>query len=428
MREMVTTLLDDERTRADGIDSNPTDTPLRSPETNLRVSVLTGGIDRPYAFGLVMALIRRGVGVDVIGSQYTDSPEMHSTPNLTYFNLWPSATSHRGRIARAWRVIRHYASLLRYAAVAKPGIFHILWNSKIQFIDRTLLMLYYKALGKKVALTAHNVNQAKRDGKDSYLNRLTLRIQYHLTDHLFVHTQRMKCQLVEEFGVAERRISVIRHPLNDAFPDTDLTVSQAKRRLGLRSDDKALLCLGRIKPYKGIEHLLAAFKQLSGCDPSYRLIVAGEAQKGNEQYLTELRQSVARELENGQILFHAQFIPDEEMEIYLKAADVLILPYNEIFQSGVLFLGYTFGLPVIATDVGSFREEIVEGETGYLCRPSDPPDLAATIATYFGSELYQHLGTHRERIREYAKAHHSWGAVAGITQDAYTGLSQVRSL
>jgi glycosyltransferase involved in cell wall biosynthesis len=53
------------------------------------------------------------------------------------------------------------------------------------------------------------------------------------------------------------------------------------------------------------------------------------------------------------------------MEVYLKAADVMVLPYNEIFQSGVLFLGYSFGLPVIATDVGSFREEIVEGERGF---------------------------------------------------------------
>jgi glycosyltransferase involved in cell wall biosynthesis len=419
MRQVVTPLLEHSPAKAAGADGNQTDKPSRPPEINLRVSVLTGGIDRPYAFGLVMALIRSSVGVDVVGSQYTNSPEMHSTPNLTYFNLWPRASSRPGRIARAWRVVRHYASLLRYAAVAKPRIFHILWNSKIQFIDRTVLMLYYKALGKKVALTAHNVNQAQRDGKDSYLNRITLRIQYRLTDHLFVHTQKMKCQLVTEFGVAERRVSVIRHPINDAFPDTDLTVSQAKRRLGLRVDDKALLCLGRIKPYKGIEHLLAAFRQLSIRDSSYRLIVAGEVQRGNGAYLTELCQSVPRELDSGKIFFHAQFIPDAEMEIYLKAADVLILPYNEIFQSGVLFLGYTFGLPVIATDVGSFREEILPGETGYLCKPEDPMDLAKAIQIYFASDLYLNLPMHRYKIRNYADTHHSWNSVARLTRGAY---------
>jgi glycosyltransferase involved in cell wall biosynthesis len=393
-----------------------------SPAPGLRVAVLTGGVDRPYALGLTMALIKANIGVDVIGNDFIDSPEMHTTPNLTFFNLWPRTHVRSSQVAKIWKTLRHYVSLLCYTAQAKPKVFHILWNSKVQLFDRTLLMLYYKAFGKKIALTAHNVNQARRDGKDSHLNRLTLRIQYHLTDHVFVHTRKMKQQLVEEFGVAERRVSVIRHPINDAFPDTDLTVPQAKRRLGIRDEDKTLLCLGRIKPYKGIEHLLAAFKELSARDSSYRLLVAGEVQRGNEQYLNDLRQSVAPELDKGQILFHSHFIPDSEMEIYLKAADVLILPYNEIFQSGVLFLGYSFGLPVIATDVGSFREEIVAGKTGYICKPSDPSDLAATIDTYFRSDLYRNAGTHRQRIREYARVHHSWDAVADVTRAAYAQL------
>src|SRR5271167_4381018 len=118
-----------------------------------------------------------------------------------------------------------------------------------------------------------------------------------------------------------------------------------------------------------------------------------------------------------------QFIPDEEMEAYLKGADVLVLPYNEIFQSGVLFLGYSFGLPVIATDVGSFREEIVEGRTGFLCRPADPADLARAIQTYFGSDLYRNQRRTREEIRNHANIHHSWAAVAQLTRDAYAKLA-----
>lgn len=388
----------------------------------MRVALLTGGIDRPYACELARSLVARNVILDVIGNEVVDSPELHGTPNLQFVNLWPDGSVNASLFTKCLRIARHYLSLLRYAATAQPPVFHILWNSKIQLLDRTLLMLYYKALGKKVTLTAHNVNQAKRDGKDSYLNRLTLRIQYHLTDHIFVHTERMKSELVGDFGVAAQRVTVIRHPLNDAFPDTNLTVAGAKRRLGIGQDEKAILCFGRIKPYKGIEHLLAAFRQLAAGDSGYRLVVAGEVQKGNEAYLSTLTQSVARELEQGQILFKTQFIPDKEMEVYLKAADVLVLPYNEIFQSGVLFLGYSFGLPVIATDVGSFREEIVEGVTGYVCRPSDPSDLAAKIEEYFGSDLYRNLATGRQMIRKYAEIHHSWGAVADLTRNVYAQL------
>jgi glycosyltransferase involved in cell wall biosynthesis len=169
--------------------------------------------------------------------------------------------------------------------------------------------------------------------------------------------------------------------------------------------------------------LLAAFQQLVRNDESYRLIIAGEVQKGNEKYLEEVQRTVTRELDQEQIILKTQFVPDEEMEVYLKAADVLVLPYNEIFQSGVLFLGYSFGLPVIATDVGSFREEIVEGETGFLCRPCDPADLARTIAIYFASALYRNLGARRQEIKDYADIHHSWEAVAELTRSVYAELA-----
>jgi glycosyltransferase involved in cell wall biosynthesis len=393
--------------------------PIRAGQADLDVALLTGGFDRPYAYGLAMALVAKGVRLDVIGSEFVDSPAMHTTPGLEFFDLWPPQTANPTAAAKLSRVLGHYARLIRYAAGANPGIFHILWNSKIQLFDRTLLMLYYKIMGKKIALTAHNVNQARRDGNDSLLNRLTLRIQYRLTDHIFVHTQKMKDELVTDFGASDGSITVIRHPINDAFPDTDLTSAEAKRRLGLRNDEKAILCFGRIKPYKGIEHLLEAFRTLARRDASYRLIIAGEVQKENEGYLSQIKQMIPTELERGQVILRVQFIPDEEMELYLKAADVMVLPYNEIFQSGVLFLGYSFGLPVVATDVGSFREEIVEARTGYLCRPGDPEDLARAIETYFNSDLYRNMETTRKEIRNHANLYHSWAAVAELTRNAY---------
>ena len=400
-----------------------------SPETEcnagsvpIDMALLTGGVDRPYAYGLAMALLAKNVHIEVIGSAVVDSAEMHTTPNLTFFNLWPARSANASRLAKALRILSHYRSLVRYAASARPRLFHILWNSKIQPFDRTLLMLYYKMLRKRVALTAHNVNQARRDSRDTWLNRITLRIQYHLADHIFVHTQKMKDELLQDFGVTDQLVTVIRHPINNAFPDTGLKPSEAKRRLGLCESHKTILSFGKIKPYKGIEYLLSAFRVLVRTDGQYRLIIAGEVQKGNDEYLNSLLRVMQSEIEKGQVVIHARFIPDEDIEVYLKAADALVLPYKDIFQSGVLFLGYSFGLPVIVTDVGSFREEVVEGKTGYLCRPGDPTDLARAIETYFASDLYRDLGATRQRIKKYADAHHSWHAVADLTRRAYEGI------
>jgi D-inositol-3-phosphate glycosyltransferase len=388
----------------------------------IAAALLTGGVDRPYAFGLAMALAARNVHLDVIGNDAVDSVEMYATLNLKFFNLWPARSAKTTSFAKISRILSHYRSLICYAAVARPRVFHILWNSKVQFFDRTLLMLYYKVLGKRVALTAHNVNQARRDSHDTWLNRVTLKIQYHLANHIFVHTQKMKNELVEDFDVKDRSITVIRHPINNAFPDTELTISEAKCRLGLGDANKTILCFGRIKPYKGIEYLLSAFQALADKDESYRLIIAGEVQKGNEKYMETLLRTIADEIDKGKVILETQFIPDEEMEVYLKAADVLVLPYKNIFQSGVLFLGYSFGLPVIVTDVGSFREEVIEGKTGYLCKPGDPVDLARTIETYFAGDLFRDLKTTRQEIKAYADAHHSWGAVADLTRKAYEAM------
>jgi D-inositol-3-phosphate glycosyltransferase len=405
-------------------------TPSRAsvtPLAELKVALLTGGIDRPYAFGLAMALVSKGVRLDVIGSDGVDSPEMHTCHGLKFLNLLRMQERRETPVGKAVRLLQNYVRLIRYAAGAQAEVFHILWNSKIELFDRTLLMLYYKLLGKKVVLTVHNVNQARRDANDTRLNRLTLKIQYQLADHMFVHTKKMKDELVEEFQVREENVTVIRHPLNNAFPDTALTPAAAKRILGLQDHQKSILFFGRIKPYKGLEHLLPAFQQLVKGDASYRLIIAGEVPKECVEYMDNMRRMVARELDQGQIILKIQFIPDEEMEVYLKAADVLVLPYNDIFQSGVLFLGYSFGLPVIVTDVGSFREEIVEGETGFVCRPGDPADLAKTIATYFASDLYRNLRRKRQEIKVYADVHHSWAAVAELTRNAYTRVLEGHS-
>ena len=396
--------------------------PIPNPLLGIEIGLLTGCQDRPYAFGLAMALVEKRVGVDMIGSDDLDSPELHVTPNLRFLNFRGNQRESVNCTEKLWKLAVYYARLMRYAARSRPRILHILWNNKIELFDRTLLMVYYKLCGKKIALTAHNVNQARRDAKDSLLNRLTLRIQYRLCDHMFVHTKKMKDELCQDFGVTEKAVTVIRHPINNAFPDTELTPVEAKRKLGLRDDEKAILFFGRIRPYKGIEHLLAAFRLLTANRSNYRLIIAGEPKKGSEEYRNEIEQTAGTEFVPGQIILKIQFIPDEEMELYLKAADVLVLPYKEIFQSGVLFLAYSFGLPVVATDVGSFREEIVEGSTGFLCQPGDPAELARAIETYFASDLYKNLRVRRQELKDYAEANHSWNAVADLTRKAYSEM------
>src|SRR5439155_6122659 len=135
------------------------------------------------------------------------------------------------------------------------------------------------------------------------------------------------------------------------------------------------LFFGNIAPYKGLEYLVDAFCELVKEDRSYRLLVIG-APKGSSNYWSEIERTIASRGICDQVIKKIEYVPDEETELYFKAADVLILPYARVFQSGVLFLGYSFGLPAIVTDVGSLREEAIEGKTGFVCKTRDPSDLA----------------------------------------------------
>jgi len=386
-----------------------------------RIALLTGGSDKPYAIGLTNALTAQGIGIEFVGSDELAMPEVLTNRKVNFLNLRGDQSTNARAIAKVSRITSYYIRLFLFSASTRCKIFHILWNNKFEFFDRTLLMLYYKLFGKKIVLTAHNVNAGKRDAKDSFGNRLTLKIQYRLSDHIFVHTERMKSELTGNFQIPQAKISVIPFGINSTVSNTDLSTGEAKQRLGIAAADKVLLFFGQIAPYKGLQYLISAFDELVKEDKNYRLIIAGKP-KWSGAYWTEVKQAIMESGVGDRVIERVEHIPDDETEVYFKAADVLILPYTDIFQSGVLFLGYNFGLPAVATDVGSLAEEIVEGETGYVCRPEDPGALAATIRRYFESPLFRQLERSRQLIKKYAEEHYAWSKVGDSTTAVYQSL------
>jgi glycosyltransferase involved in cell wall biosynthesis len=391
-----------------------------SPPT-LRVALLTGGGDKPYALGIAAALTSAGMHVDFIGSDDLSVPELLANPRLNFLNLRGDQRGDVGPMAKGLRVLRYYLRLIGYAATARPKVFHILWNNKFQLIDCTVLMLYYRLLAKKIVFTAHNVNAGKRDQTDSWVNQMSLKIQYRLCDHIFVHTEGMKTDIISEFGIPESKVSVIPFGINNTVPNTRLSSVEAKRQLDIGNKDKVLLFFGNIAPYKGLEYLVAAFDELLKRDSSYRLLIVGKP-KGPKSYWNQVQRSLENSNIADRVIAKIEYVPDEETELYFKAADVLILPYAHVFQSGVLFLGYNFGLPAIAADVGSLKEEIIEGQTGFVFKSRDSSDLVDKTDKYFNSDLFHSLESRRAEIKAYANDRYSWNKVAAITTAVYSNL------
>lgn len=388
------------------------------------VSLLTGGDDKSYAIGLTRALTRAGVLVDFIGSDTLDDRELRENARVRFLNLRGDQRSDVSIVRKATRLTLYYSRLLAYSAQRRPrGLLHILWNNRIEWVDRTLLMYWYRMLGHRVVLTAHNVNAARRDGHDSCINRATLRQQYRLCDHIFVHTGKMKRELIEEFHVVPDNVSVIPFGLNETAPRSGISRADARARLGLVCDARVVLFFGQIAPYKGLEYLVRSLPYVSNEIARFTLIIAGKIKAGHEEYWNRIRAELARTPQATPVIQHIQHIPDKDIETYFEAADVLALPYVSIFQSGVPFLAYSFGLPVVATDVGSLAEDVIDGQTGFICRPCDPVDLARAVTTFFRSSLHRDAEVNRRQIARTARDRYSWDEVARITSVVYRQLT-----
>jgi len=386
------------------------------------VAIIHGGGEPHYLYGLVAGLASLStVRLDVIDADITADWFSH-LPNVRFYNLRGRVDS-RSVVVRALRDIRYHLRLCLYILASRATVIHIQWETRPYLFERYVLLGLYKLLGKKVILTAHNVDRYARDQRVGALYRRSLHYLYSHVDAIIVHTPAMKEEISQRFSIPERKVRVIRHGINTRVPKRGISQRVARSLLKIDHGCKVILFFGNIARYKNVQLLLEAFQMLVQTDESYRLIIAGRPKDGRA-YVDELKAYVARHSLEQHCMLRFEFIPDDEVETYFMAADCLVLPYRAIFQSGVIFLSYRFGLPIIATDIGSFREDIIEGETGFLSRPDSADDLARTIGKYFTSDLFRNLENTRQRISTYAGERYAWFPIAQETFDVYRRVLQ----
>jgi D-inositol-3-phosphate glycosyltransferase len=389
--------------------------------TRLKVALLTGGKDHHYVRGLVTRLAAKGIDV-ALGGGREEMPIITDGPGrVVLHDLVGDQNRDAGWRIKVTRTITYYIRLLLFAARADARLFHILWFRKFPQVERILVVLYLKLLGKTVVFTAHNVDDRARDGRPpGVLHGFSLRFLYRRTDHVFVHTHRMKAELVENFGVSTDRVTVLPLGTNDVIPSAAATPAVAREKLRLASDARILLFFGTIAPYKGLEDLIQALSQLVRKDDRFMLAVVGSIRDPScRQYWRDVERLIVDRGVANHVRKEVRWVPDNEAGLYFKAADVTVLPYRRVYQSGVLGLSYAQGLPVIAADVGAMKDDIIEGETGFVFRSGDADELAATIATYFASDLFKDRDSKAPNIRAHGEKRFSWTENAALTSAVY---------
>jgi len=297
-----------------------------------------------------------------------------------------------------------------YAGLTSKGdVLHFQWWTSYLFPVFFSVALVTKLRGKKMVCTVHNVHGHETGLLDRTLNGLILK----LPDLFIVHTERNRAQLHEAFGIPLASIRVVPHGIFEFYRDRELSQSAARAELGIPAEAKVLLCFGHIRPYKGIEDLIAAYQAALETVPDLFLVIAGKA--WNE----ELKAEIERQLENtpGKLL-HLGYVPSSQIKSFFSAADAVVLPYREFgAQSGPGNIALAFEKPLIVADVGGLPELV--GNPEAIFEAGNVPALTRAIERCVGDpKVLASLALDSARLRE----RFSWRKIAEATLRIYQEL------
>jgi glycosyltransferase involved in cell wall biosynthesis len=353
----------------------------------------------PYDHALCRALAKEGAEVELFTSRFAYGPvavaEGYRRRELFYRAARFAPGSRAQRVAK---LAEHVPGMLRYRRAARAAdVVHFQWLP-VQHVDGHLLPRRRSKSGDRrpLVLTAHDVlPREPRPGQLSAQRRL-----YERFDAVVVHSAHGRDRLTGELGIDPGRVHVIPHGVFAHLADVPQQPSP------FHTEKPVVLCFGLMRPYKGIDVLLEAWRGVKDAE----LWVAG---------MPRMDISHLRAIAPANVRFVPRFITDSELPAYFQRAELVVLPYREIDQSGVLFTALAFGKPLLLSDVGGFPEVAATG-AARLVSAGDPTTLRERLQELLGDPAA--MAAMAARAREAAQGEYGWGTIAKRTLDLYGSL------
>lgn len=236
-------------------------------------------------------------------------------------------------------------------------------------VDRLQL---FKAAGGVVVWTVHN--REPHENRFPEAERELQEALAALSDHVHVMCQRTANELPALASVEPGRLLVIPHSSYVGWYPDVISQAAARRRLGLGADEPVVGLIGGVRPYKGIDRLLAALDRPEVAATGLRAIVAGKPSVHPDAVALCKRIKA-----HSRVSSHLAFVDDTELQVYMKAADVIVLPYRQTLNSGALLAALSFARPVIAPRSGCLAEAL-DDEFSIGFEIDDDESLAAALA------------------------------------------------
>lgn len=267
---------------------------------------------------------------------------------------WPRHRSLRnlGLLVTLWRIVRQ----------ERPDVIHLLSNNSIWL---NLALPLWR--GIPVVTTVHDVEVHPGDAETRSLPERATRMIVRQSDHVVVHGEGLRRNAVTKFDRPAETVHVLSHPAIMRYADQAVADGLMRKSRGF-----SVLMFGRIYAYKGLRHLLEAEALVGDRIEDLRIIIAG---RGDDP--AQMRDLMG---DPDRYDLRHRFIEDAEVVQLFLDADVVMLPYTEASQSGVLNVAASFGKPLIVTDVGELGATVRAHGMGLVVPPGDPAALADAMA------------------------------------------------
>ncbi len=352
-----------------------------------------------YAAQLANALSEKGNAVIVMVPMYSCTKEIFNS-HIRVIRL-DTSQSYPKMFLKTINPLT-YVNIFRSIKEIDPDVIHITWdlvwfNIMAPVLRRNwpLIVTDHEPIAKDTEITFY--------GK--YIYRCTRFLTRKLSDGIIVHTSKLKEYLLAK-GVPPNKAFVIPHGIYNYYN---------RWESGNYEETNIILFFGLIENYKGIRYLIEAEPIITAQIPNAKIVIAG---KGDfSKYRMLIKNSTAFEIIN-------EYIPDEKVAELFERASLVVLPYTDAAQSGVLTIAYSFRKPLVVTNVGGLPEAVVDGETGLIVPPYDPYSLANAIIKILSDDRLRKsmvLAISKKAVEL------SWENIAIMTENAYDDVIQNRS-
>lgn len=322
----------------------------------------------------------------------------------------PAKGDSGNKVIKLLEYIYYLVWLLFYVVRSQADIIHYQFfrRERIECLFFPILRLFVRDL----FFTAHNILPHEYTRLDYYLRYIV----YKSATKIIVHTAGVKDDMLKMYKLTPEKIHVVPAVLPIVeHHEENLTKSIAREKLNLSGDDQILLFFGYIRDYKGLDILLDAFELIKPAFSNLKLLIAGKPHTDelHQQYEEQIHRMTSKD----SVIFVPQFIPTEDVDYYFSASDAVAMPYKKIYMSGVLQVAFSYGRAVLATNVGNFKENIRQGENGFITNKNTPEEFANIISLAF--QDVEKLSEMGDRAYQIHKEYPDWVEIGQMTLEVY---------